>query len=76
MVIACIMFSLHYLFLLGTCIAIYYVYSGYELCTYAYMRVYLHGAMRVQGTDSFENVIPTNIFEGVFGMETLEDVHV
>ena len=35
-----IMFSLYYLFLPGMCISITNGYNGYELCTYACMRVH------------------------------------
>ena len=38
-------------------ISITYGYTGYELCMYACMHMYVHGAMRAQGTDSFEGVI-------------------
>ena len=40
-VIGWIMFSLYDLFLPGTCIAIPYGYTGYELCTYVCIRVYV-----------------------------------
>ena len=75
-VIVWIMFSLHYLFILDTCIAISYIYDGYELCTYACMHMYLHVAMRMQGTASFESVITTASFNSVFWMDTVEGVHV
>ena len=71
-----IMFSLHYLFLPGMFIAVCYGYTGYELYTYACMRVYMHGATRAQGTDSFECVIHSDSFKSVFWMDTVEGVHV
>ena len=36
------MFSIYYLFLPGTGIAVPYGYTGYKLCTYAFIRVYAH----------------------------------
>ena len=71
-----IVFSIHYSFLPGTCIAIYYGYTGYKLYTYACMRMYVNGATRAKGTNSFDGVILPDSFESVFMMENVEGVHV
>ena len=70
------MFSLHYFFLSGNFIIIPYDCTGYELYTYACMRVYVHVAIHAQGTDIFEGVIHPDIFEGVFQMDTVKGVHI
>ena len=38
------------------------------------MRVYVHGAMRAQGTDSFEGVSQPVSFKGVFWTDTIESI--
>ena len=71
-----IIISLSYSFFPGTFIAISYGCTGYELYTYACIRVNVHGATRAQGTDSFKGVIFSDSFESVFWMDTVEVMHV
>ena len=38
--------------------------------------VYVHGATHAKGTDSFQDVIQLNNFEGIFQMDTVKGVYV